>query len=127
MGLIYSAFTLKNPCESDLAPMAVRALLDTGTNVLCLPRALVRELRLDEVEKREVELADGVRHWVPYVGPVLLSFRGRYSFAGALAIGDEVRIGTAAIQDLFLVLETALEKVTIHTGSPYLVRGARGL
>jgi clan AA aspartic protease len=126
MGLIYGAFTLRNPCNHGLGPKSVRALLDTGTNVLCIPPALARELQLDEVDKRDVKPADGGRYWVPYVGPVQLSFGDRHSFAGAFALGDEVRVGTAAIQDLYLVLDTALETVTVHSDSPYLVRGARG-
>ena len=66
-------------------------MVDTGANTLCLPPAIAHELQLDEVEKRQVKLADGGRHRVPYVGPVQLSFDGRHS---------------------------ALETVTVHPDSP---------
>jgi hypothetical protein len=82
-GLIYGDFTLRNARRRGLAPKIVRALVDTGANILCIPPALATELQLVEVEKREVTLPDGAKRWVPYVGPVQLSFGKRHSFAGA--------------------------------------------
>ncbi len=122
MGLIYGSFTLRNPRKSGLAPRLVRALVDTGTNVLCIPPFLAAELEFDETEKRQVTLADAARHWVPYVGPVQLSFGKRHSFGGALVLGDEVLVGAIALQDLDLILVPALETVTVHPASPHIAR-----
>src|ERR1700722_2491242 len=83
MGLVYGSFTLRNARECGLAPKIVRALVDTGANILRIPPALATELQLEEVEKRKVVMADGSKHWVPYVGPVQLSFEKRHSFGGA--------------------------------------------
>jgi clan AA aspartic protease len=125
MALIYSDFVLRNPCASEPAAKAVRALLDTGTNVLCIPPTLAEELQLGEVEKRHVKLADGGGCWVPYVGPVELLFRGRHCFLGALVFGDEVRVGVAAIEDMRLVLDFRRHTVVL-CDVPYLVVGVRG-
>lgn len=125
MALIYSDFVLRNPCQCEPATKAVRALLDTGTNVLCIPPTLAEELQLEEVEKRHIKLADGARCWVPYAGPVELLFRGRHCFVGALVLGDEVRVGLAAIEDMRLVLDFRLHKVIV-CDAPCLVVGVRG-
>jgi hypothetical protein len=81
------------------------------------------ELQFDEVEKRKVTVADGSSHWVPYVGPVQLSFGKRHSFAGAFVMGNEVLVGVIALQDLDLVVTPALETVSVHPESPNIARG----
>jgi hypothetical protein len=112
MGLIYGDFTIRNARKCGLAPKIVRALVDTGANTLCIlrrqssacssswvaprgstrathalhPPTLAAELQLDEVERRQVTVADGSTHWVPYVGPVQLSFGKRHSFGGAFVL-----------------------------------------
>jgi clan AA aspartic protease len=127
MGLIYGNFTIRNARKRGLAPKIVRALVDTGANILCIPPMLATELQLDEVEKRQVVLADAATHWVPYVGPVQLSFGKRHSFGGAFVIGDEVLVGAIALQDLDLIVAPGLETVTVHPDSPHIARGvARG-
>ena len=123
MGLIYGDFTIRNARKRGLAPQVVRALVDTGANILCIPPALATELQLDEVEKREVVLADGAKHWVPYVGPVQLSFGKRHSFGGAFVVGDEVLVGAIALQDLDLIVVPALETISVHPESPHIARG----
>jgi clan AA aspartic protease len=124
MGLIYGDFTVRNARKRGLAPKIVRALVDTGANILCIPPALAAELQFDEVEKRQVRLADGANHWVPYVGPVQLSFGKRHSFGGAFVIGNEVLVGAIALQDLDLILAPAGDTVTVHPDSPNIARGA---
>jgi clan AA aspartic protease len=99
MGLVYSNFTLRNP-RRELASVVIRALVDTGANTLCIPLALAAEVELEEVEKRGMTLADGSKHWVPYVGPVQLSFGKRHSFGGAFVLGGEVLVGAIALQPI---------------------------
>jgi clan AA aspartic protease len=123
MGLIYGDFTIRNARKRGLAPKIVRALVDTGANTLCIPPTLASELQLDEVERRQVTVADGSTHWVPYVGPVQLSFGKRHSFGGAFVLGNEVLVGAIALQDLDLIVAPALETVTVHPESPHIARG----
>jgi clan AA aspartic protease len=123
MGFIYGHFILRNARKRGLAAQTVRALVDTGANTLCIPPALAAELQLEEVEKRKVVMADGSKHWVPYVGPVQLSFGKRHSFGGAFVLGDEVLVGAIALQDLDLIVAPALKTVTVHPESPHIARG----
>ena len=74
MGLVYGDFILRNTRKRGLAPKVVRAFVDTGANILCIPPTLATELQLDEVEKRE-----GWRT-APSTGCLML---GRYSFHSA--------------------------------------------
>jgi hypothetical protein len=127
MGLVYGNFTLRNACDHGLAPKMVHARVDTAANILRIPPALATELQLEEVEKRQVRLADGAAEWVPYVGPVEISFGKRHSFAGALVLGDEVLVGSIALRELDVLLVPSVETIAVHPESPHIARGvARG-
>ena len=65
MGLIRGTFQLLNPLSQELAPLEVSALADTGAVHLCIPEHVALQLQLQELEKREVVLADGHRRTVP--------------------------------------------------------------
>ena len=61
MGLRNAKIQLRNPRPPDLAPVAVDALADTGSVHLCIPRHTQIQLRLAQVDEKEVTLADGSR------------------------------------------------------------------
>ena len=118
MGLIYTEIELLNPKESSLKPVSVKALVDTGAMTLCIPEHVVVQLKLQEIEKREVTTADEKSHVVPYVGPVEIRFQGRTCFTGALMIGDSVLMGTVPMEDMDLVISPSGESVTVNPKSP---------
>lgn len=120
MGLIYADLTLSNPRRRSpaLAPMAVRALVDTGTVNLCIPAHVALQLELEELERREVTTADGKATLVPYVGPVQVRFENRSCFVGAFVLGDNVLLGSIPLEDMDLVLNPRLEQVTVNPQSP---------
>lgn len=123
MGLVYGSFVLRNPRLRDLPALPVRALVDTGANVLCIPAAVAATLQLEEAERRQITLADGGRHWVPYVGPIQVSFGRRHSFGGAFVLGEEVLVGAIALEDMDLVISPARCTVTVNPASPHVARG----
>jgi clan AA aspartic protease len=118
MGHIYANLQLGNPRDSDIAPMQVRALADTGALMLCIPEHLALQLQLETVELREVTLADGRCVEVPYVGPVSVGFDKRRCFTGALVLGEEVLLGAVPMEDMDLVLNPARQSVTVNPASP---------
>ena len=118
MGLIYTEIELLNPKESSLKPVSVKALVDTRAMTLCIPEHVVVQLKLQEIEKREVTTADEKSHVVPYVGPVEIRFQGRTCFTGALVIGDSVLMGTVPMEDMDLVISPSGESVTVNPKSP---------
>ena len=89
MGLVNAKLILKNPRKPDLKPVEVDALADSAAVHLCIPPHIQIQLELEEIDKKEVTLADGSKKLVPYVGPIELRFKNRIGFAGALVMGDQ--------------------------------------
>ena len=118
MGLIYAPIALSNPRSRTLAPMNVRALVDTGAVNLCIPSHVAVQLELEELERREVTTADGRATLVPYVGPIQVRFENRSCFVGAFVLGNDVLLGSIPLEDMDLVLNPRLEKVTVNPESP---------
>ncbi len=116
MGLVYADITLRNPGAN--LQMAVRAMVDSGALLLCIPQHVVIQLQLEELEKREITLADGSRQLVPYVGPVEVRFENRRCFVGALVLGDEVLLGTIPMEDMDVLIDPARQRLVVNPASP---------
>jgi len=118
LGLIRGTFQLLNPLSQELAPLEVSALAHTGAVHLCIPEHVALQLQLQELEKREVVLADGHRRTVPYMGPVEVRFRNRRCFTGAMVLGNEVLLGAIPMEDMDLVLQPQLQSIDVNPESP---------
>ena len=118
MGLVHAKLILKNPRKSELQPVEVNALADTGAVHLCIPPHVQIQLGLEEITKKEATLADGSNHLVAYVGPVELHFKGRVGFGGALVLGDEVLLGAIPMEDMDLVVIPKTRALDVNPGSP---------
>ena len=116
--MIWGELELLSPVHLELAPLMVRALADSGAVHLCIPEHVAIQLQLQELERREVVLADGRRRTVPYVGPVEVRFRNRRCFTGAMVLGDEVLLGAIPMEDMDLVLQPQLQKIDVNPASP---------
>jgi clan AA aspartic protease len=123
MGLVHADITLRNPREAKLQPMRVNALVDTGAFTLCIPQHVQIQLKLEELEKREVTIADGRKSSVPYVGPIQITFGNRNSFTGALVLGDEVLLGAIPLEDMDLVISPSRGTVEVNPLSPNIPSG----
>ena len=111
MGLTYSTIKLSNPRLPLLRPVEIKALVDTGALMLCIPQSVAFQLELEELDKRPVTIADGTLHTVPYVGPIRIDFDNRFCFVGALVIGDETLLGAVPMEDMDLVVHPATQKL----------------
>ena len=118
MGRIRGTVTLANPTRTELAPIEVSALADSGAVHLCIPEHLAIQLSLGELERREVVLADGHRRTVPYVGPIEVRFGNRRCFTGAMVLGNEVLLGAIPMEDIELVLRPQLRSIAVNPESP---------
>lgn len=116
MGLVRTKISLGNPKRSDLAPIEVDALVDTGALHLCIPAHIAIQLQLEEREKREV--ADGSKHLVPYVGPLVAAFGRRSCFTGAMVLGGDVLLGAIPMEDMDLVVRPATRDVAPNPLNP---------
>jgi clan AA aspartic protease len=118
MGRVYTRISLANPREPALVPIGVKALADTGALLLCVPRHVAVQLKLQELNQREVTVADGHRQLCPYVGPVHVTFGNRGCFVGALVLGDEVLLGAVPMEDMDLVVCPGNRSVVANPNSP---------
>ena len=118
MGIVRSSFRFSNPVRTDLQPIDVDCLVDTGAVHLCLPEHIAIQLDLKELERREVTVVDGRRLMVAYCGPIQIRFKNRHSFTGALVMGDEPLLGAIPMEDMDLVLIPSRQSVDVNPASP---------
>jgi clan AA aspartic protease len=118
MGHVYADIILSNPRDTELKPIELSALVDTGAMTLCIPDHIAVQLKLSEIEKREVTTADGKNHLVPYVGPIQINFEKRTCFTGGLVLGDSVLFGVVPMEDMDLIIDPARRKIMPNPQSP---------
>ena len=118
MGYVFADVALSNPGRQDLVPLAVKALVDTGALMLCIPEHVAVQLALEAESTREVTVADGRSASVPYVGPIKVAFGKRFCYVGALVLGDEVLLGSVPMEDMDLVVHPGRREVTVDPASP---------
>jgi len=118
MGLVDARVVLRNPAEPDIRPVEIEALADSGAVHLCIPEHIQIQLKLAEIDKKEVILADGSRKLVPYVGPIEIRFKNRIGFGGALVMGDQPLLGLIAMEDMDLVINPKTKTLDVNPSSP---------
>ncbi|MDZ4725465.1 MAG: clan AA aspartic protease [Leptospira sp.] len=118
MGLVYAKLILSNPVLPNQKKIECSALVDTGALHLCIPEHLAIQLDLKTLENREVTLADGKKHLVPYAGPVRIEFENRNAFVGAMVLGDEVLLGAIPMEDMDVIIHPASRTLRVNPESP---------
>ena len=118
MGLADAKIQLRNPRLPELVAVEIDALADTGAVHLCIPPHIQIQLRLEEIDAKEVTLADGGRKLVPYVGPIELRYGNRIGFAGALVMGDMPLLGAIPMDDMDLVVVPKTRQVIVNPLNP---------
>ncbi len=103
----------------------MKALVDTGALMLCIPEHIALQLNLKSESMREVTVADGRSMNVPYVGPVKVGFGKRFCYVGALVLGDEVLLGAVPMEDMDLVVNPGRRELAVEPASPNIPH-ARG-
>ena len=114
MSLTNAKIILRNPRLADLDPVEIDALADTGAVHLCIPPRIQIQLKLEEIDKKEVTLADGSQKLVPYVGPIELRYKNRVGFAGALVMGDQPLLGAIPMEDMDLVVVPRTREIIVN-------------
>lgn len=118
MGLVNAKIILKNPRVKKLKPLELDALVNSGAVHLCIPEHIQIQLKLEEIDKKEVILADGERRLVPYVGPIEIKFKNRIGFAGALVMGDQILLGAIPMEDMDLIIIPKKRILDVNPDSP---------
>lgn len=123
MGIFLADIKLFNAKDNSLKPVDIRCLADTGATYLCIPETIAIQLKLDELQKREVKLAKGHIVEVPYVGPIKVEFEDRICFVGAMVMGDTVLLGAIPMEDMDLIVHPKLQKLSVHPERPNIAGG----
>ena len=123
MGIVESKIKLSNAKDNNLNPIEVNCIVDTGATYLCIPETIALQLKLTELQKRDVKLANGHLVEVPYVGPVKIEFENRICFVGAMVMGDTVLLGAIPMEDMDLVVHPKLLKLSVHPERPNVAGG----
>ena len=128
MGLVTAKISLKNPREKKLKILEENALVDSGAVHLCIPEHIQIQLKLpvgslpsgreEEIDKKEVTLADGSKKLVPYVGPIEIRYKNRVGFSGALVMGDQVLLGAIPMEDMDLIVIPGKRVLDVNPDSP---------
>jgi len=118
VGLVSAKIILKNPRDKKLKPLEGMALVDSGAVHLVIPENIRIQLKLEEIDKKEVTLADGSKKLVPYVGPIEIRFKNRLGFAGALVMGDQILLGAIPLKDMDLVIIPSKRILDVNPESP---------
>lgn len=118
MGYVHAEIKLKNPRLTDLKPIIVKAMVNTGALTLCIPKHIALQMQLETNTQREVTTADGRRQMVPYVGPIEVFFENRNCFVGSLVLGDEVLLGAVPMEDMDLIISPAHRRLIVNPDSP---------
>jgi clan AA aspartic protease len=91
---------LGNPLVNTVDMLTVDAVTDSAVLLLCIPENIQLQLKLKELNQRQVVMADGKTRTVLYVGPVQIKYKDRNCFSGALVFGDEVLLGSIPMTEL---------------------------
>lgn len=118
MGYVLTEIKLKNPRLPQLKSITINARVNTGALMLCIPEHVALQLQLETNSQREVTVANGHKHKVPYVGPIEVLFENRNCFVGALVLGDEVLLGSVPMEDMDLIISPAHQKIVVNPESP---------
>jgi clan AA aspartic protease len=101
----------------------VEALADTGSVYLVIPEHISLQLNLEEYDRKEVQIADGSRKVLSYVGPVETRFKNRTAIVGAIVLGDQVLLGAIPMEDMDLVVIPQSRKVDVNPLNPNMACG----
>ncbi len=120
MGLTYADIRVENLLSK--RKLETKALVDSGAVFLIIPEHLAVQLGFDlnEVDTREVTLADGSHRSVPMIGPIRVHFADRHCDLSALVMGDEPLFGVVPMEMMDLVINPASQTLTVNPDSPYV-------
>ena len=120
MGLTNAKILLQNPRRHEVQAVEIQALADTGAIHLCITEQIQMQLKLEQIDCKEVMLADGSKRRVPYVGPIELRYQNRVGFAGALVMGKQPLLGAIPMEDMDLIVIPGTGEVRVNPDSPEL-------
>lgn len=115
-------------CENDRCRLRLRARYlrdrrrgnekDVYGSAKAIPEHVKIQLGLEQVDQREVELADGKIHLCDVVGPIEIRFVNRKAVSNAFVMGNEVLLGAIPMEELDVIINTREQKLVVNPENP---------
>ena len=119
MGLVYQHIRIANAARPELEEVDANALVDSGAAELCVSKLVALQLKLEPIEQRIVNYADGRKESVDYVGPVRVEVFGRNAFVGAMVVpGEQVLLGALPMQSMDVLIDPARHQLIPNPAYP---------
>ncbi len=105
---------------SEVRSETIEALVDTGATTLAIPEDVARRLGVRFAGTRNVRMASGERHAIPWVAGVHLEILGRDMTCDALVlpVGVPALIGQIPLEALDLIVDPKNREVRVNPESP---------
>lgn len=88
-----------------------------------MPEDVRVQLEFEELSGKEIDLEDGSKQFLPYIGPIEIAFKHRISFVGAIVIGREILLGAIPMEDMDLILIPKERRVEVNPENPNFAAG----
>ncbi len=110
--------------EEEIKRIHVIALVDTGSYMLCINENIQEQLKLQVVEQRKAQLANGEIIECDVVSPVELKFKNRRSVQSAMVLpGDsEVLLGAIPLEDMDVLIHPLRQELIVNPEHPYFAQ-----
>jgi len=131
MGTAYADLLLVNATDAALArrnklketkvrKVQVKALVDTGSELLSINEDIQKKLGLLNVREQAVELADGSVHNLPITEGIEVYFENRDTLCNAVVMpGDsEVLLGAIPIEGMDVVIDLKNRRLMVNPAHP---------
>lgn len=135
MGLVHAEIELVNAAQIEMAKkhfigedevkrILVRALVDSGSIMLCINEGIKEYLELSILENRRIQLADGRLGNFDIAGPLEVRFKNRRTVCQAIVLPDdcEVLLGCIPIEDMDVIIDPARQELIVHPDHPYMAQ-----
>ena len=129
MGLVYAELLLTNAedigllrrgfiKEDQVRKIKANSMVDSGAYMMVIPEHVKIQLGLEQIDQREVELADGKIHLCDVVGPIEIRFSNRKAVSNAFVMGNEVLLGAIPMEELDVIINTREQKLVVNPENP---------
>lgn len=135
MGLVYADIELINGedltlakrhiiGEDEIRTMQVKALVDTGSYMLCINESIQEQLKFPVAERRSGQLANGSIVEYDVVSHVELKFKNRRTMCNAMVLpGDsEVLLGAIPLEDMDVLIHPQRQELIVNPEHPYFAQ-----
>jgi len=131
MGLVYADIELINSDDlaltrrgvidkDEIKRIRVNALVDTGSYMLAINENIQAYLQLPVVERRNAQLANGLRIQCDVVSPIDIRFKNRETTCRAIVLpGDsEPLLGAIPLEDMDVMVNPLRQELIVNPDHP---------